>query len=130
MNQVLILGSGMVAGPMIEYLLEKAFLVTVASIDKERAIQLINGHPNGTFIHWDATDEHKLHELVKAHDLTVSLLPYKFHTMVAKICLEHTKHMVTTSYVKPEMQALHKEAQEKGILLLNEIGVDPGIDHM
>ncbi|MFO7862423.1 MAG: saccharopine dehydrogenase C-terminal domain-containing protein [Salinivirgaceae bacterium] len=130
MNQILILGSGMVAGPIIEYLLEKAFLVTVASIDKERALKLLNNHPNGRFIHWDAADEQKLDELVKDHDLAVSLLPFKFHTMVAKICLKHKKHMVTTSYVKPEMQALHTEAQEKGILLLNEIGVDPGIDHM
>ncbi len=130
MKSVLILGSGMVAGPIIEYLLEKNYRLTVASINEKRAIQLLNNHPNGKFVYWDAEDDKGLHGLVKEHDLTVSLLPYKFHVMVAQICLQHQKHMVTTSYVKPEMQDLHKEAVDNNVLLLNEIGVDPGIDHM
>ncbi len=130
MKSVLVLGSGMVAGPIIEYLLEQKHYVTVASIDKARGEALIGNDPNGKFVYWKAEDESALRELVKSHDLAVSLLPYKFHVMVAKICLDFKKHMVTTSYVKPEMQALNNEAKEKGILLLNEIGVDPGIDHM
>lgn len=130
MKSVLILGSGMVAGPIIEYLLEQNYLVTVAAINEKRGKALIGNHSNGRFVSWDAEDEKGLRELMKTHDLAVSLLPYKFHVMVAKVCLEFKKHMVTTSYVKPEMQALHNEAKEKGVLLLNEIGVDPGIDHM
>ncbi|WP_462279686.1 saccharopine dehydrogenase C-terminal domain-containing protein [Salinivirga cyanobacteriivorans] len=130
MKSVLILGSGMVAGPIIEYLLSKNYGLTVASIDQKRALELLNNHPNGQFVYWDAEDEKGLHDLVPKHDLTVSLLPYKFHVMVAKVCLEYKKHMVTTSYVKPEMQNLYDEAVNKNVLLLNEIGVDPGIDHM
>lgn len=130
MKSVLILGSGMVAGPIIEYLLKKNYRLTIASIDQGRAERLINNHPNGQSLFWDAQDEEGLQKLVKDHDLTVSLLPYKFHLMVAKICLEHQKHMVTTSYVKPEMQKLYQEAKDRNVLLLNEIGVDPGIDHM
>ncbi|MBK7175332.1 MAG: saccharopine dehydrogenase NADP-binding domain-containing protein [Bacteroidales bacterium] len=68
--------------------------------------------------------------MVSEHDLTVSLLPYLFHLTVAKQCLKHRRNMVTTSYVKPEMQALDAEAREAGIIILNESGLDPGIDHM
>ena len=64
------------------------------------------------------------------YDVTVSFLPYKFHTDVAKICLKNKKPLVTTSYVQPEMKALDEDAKTAGILLLNEIGLDPGIDHM
>lgn len=130
MKNVLILGSGMVAGPIIEYLLKNSFFVTVAGIDEKRAMQLLNGHKNGKFVYCEATDEVGLSNLISSNDLAVSLLPYKFHTIVAKICLKHNKHMVTTSYVKPEMQDLDYEARQKGLLFLNETGLDPGIDHM
>jgi len=71
-----------------------------------------------------------LDSLIARHDITVSLLPYVFHVMVAKHCLVHKKNMVTTSYVKPEMRALDEEAKKAGVIILNEIGLDPGIDHM
>src|SRR5512133_1602774 len=130
MNKVLILGSGMVARPIIQYLLSRGFEVTVASNTPDRTAKYIDGHPDGHSITWDAGDENALDALVASNDLTVSLLPYTFHVMVAKHCIAHKKNMVTTSYVKPEMQALDKAAKEAGILILNEIGLDPGIDHM
>jgi saccharopine dehydrogenase (NADP+, L-glutamate forming) len=130
MNKVLILGSGMVAKPIIQYLLKKNFEVTVASNTPERTEKFINGHPDGHSVTWDATDEKTLDLLVASHDLTVSLLPYAFHVMVARHCIAHKRNMVTTSYVKPEMQALDKAAKEAGVIILNEIGLDPGIDHM
>jgi saccharopine dehydrogenase-like NADP-dependent oxidoreductase len=68
--------------------------------------------------------------MIAEHDLTVSLLPYLHHVMVAKKCIHLRKNMVTTSYVKPEMQALDAEAKQAGIIILNELGLDPGIDHM
>jgi saccharopine dehydrogenase-like NADP-dependent oxidoreductase len=71
-----------------------------------------------------------LNRLVAEHDITASLLPFKFHTDIAKVCLKHRKPLVTTSYVQPEMQTLDTEAKEAGVLFLNEIGLDPGIDHM
>jgi saccharopine dehydrogenase (NADP+, L-glutamate forming) len=130
MQKVLILGAGMVVNPMVQYLLKMNFFVTVASNTPERAKVMIGDHPNGRAINWDATDTESLKKLVSAHDLTVSLLPYTFHPSVAKICIEYKKNMVTTSYVKPEMKALDEEAKKAGIIILNETGLDPGIDHM
>ncbi len=130
MKKVLILGSGLVARPIIQHLLNKNYRLTVASNTPDRSDIMINKHPNGKSLFWEATDEGSLDRMVAEHDLTVSILPYVFHVMVARYCLKHAKNMVTTSYVKPEMKALHEEALQKGVILLNECGLDPGIDHM
>lgn len=130
MKKVLILGAGMVVKPIVEHLLDKGIHVTVATRTKSKADTMIKGHPNGTSMAWTVDDQETLDGLVAEHDLTVSLLPYAYHVMVAKLCLKHKKNMVTTSYVKPEMQALDKKAKKAGIIILNEIGLDPGIDHM
>jgi saccharopine dehydrogenase-like NADP-dependent oxidoreductase len=131
MNQkVLILGAGLVARPMVAHLLSKGYAVTIVSNTPERAEQMAGGHPQGKVSFWEASDEETLDRMVAGHDLTVSLLPYTFHVMVAKHCLRHRKNLVTTSYVKPEMKALDQQAREAGVILLNEIGLDPGIDHM
>jgi saccharopine dehydrogenase-like NADP-dependent oxidoreductase len=130
MKKVLVLGAGLVAKPMVQYLLSKNYKVSVASNTPDRALQMINGNANGTAITWEATDENMLDGLIAQHDLTVSLLPYAFHVMVAKHCISHKKNMVTSSYVKPEMRALDAAAKAAGIIILNEIGLDPGIDHM
>jgi saccharopine dehydrogenase-like NADP-dependent oxidoreductase len=130
MKKVLILGAGMVVKPMVEYLLENNFRLTIASPMKPRADKIINGHPNGTAIDWSMDDPDTLERLVKEHDITVSLLPYKFHSDVARVCLKKKKPLVTTSYVQPEMQAMEDEVKKAGVIFLNEIGLDPGIDHM
>lgn len=130
MKKVLILGAGLVVKPIVTYLLQHGFHVTIASRTKTKADGMIQGYPNGVAIEWTMDDEDTLDELVMNNDLVVSLLPYTFHVMVAKKCLKHKKNMVTTSYVKPEMQALNKEAVSAGIIILNELGLDPGLDHM
>ncbi|MCK9616710.1 MAG: saccharopine dehydrogenase NADP-binding domain-containing protein [Lentimicrobiaceae bacterium] len=130
MKKVLILGAGLVVKPIVHYLLNKGFQVTVATRTRSKAEEMIAGHPNGTALAWTVEDQDTLDNLVAKHDLTVSLLPYLHHVMVAKHCLKHKKNMVTTSYVKPEMQALDAEAKAVGIIILNEMGLDPGIDHM
>ena len=130
MKKVLILGAGLVANPMVKYLLGKGFKVSVASNTPDRAEVMVGNHPAGRTILWEADDEETLDTLVAGHDLTVSLLPYRFHVMVAKHCLKHKKNLVTSSYVKPEMMALDEDAKEAGIIFLNEMGLDPGIDHM
>ena len=130
MQNILILGAGLVAKPMVQYLLNKNFHITVASNTPDRASEMIRNHPNGRSVYWEATDETGLAGLISTHDLTVSLLPYVFHLMVAKHCIASHKNMVTTSYVKPEMKALDTQAKDAGIIILNEIGLDPGIDHM
>ncbi len=130
MNKVLILGAGLVSKPMIEYLLENGFQLTVASPMLERAEQMISGNSNGKAVDWSMDRPEELDTLVSSHDLTVSLLPYRFHVDVAKVCIRHRKHLVTTSYVQAAMQKLDGEAKDAGIIILNEAGLDPGIDHM
>lgn len=130
MKKILVLGAGLVANPMVKYLLGKGFKVSVASNTPDRADAMVGNHPAGRTVLWEADDKETLDTLVAGHDLTVSLLPYRFHVMVAEHCLKHKKNLVTSSYVKPEMQALDEDAKEAGIIFLNEMGLDPGIDHM
>jgi saccharopine dehydrogenase-like NADP-dependent oxidoreductase len=131
MHQVLILGAGLVAGPMVRYLLAQPdFGVTVASRTVSKAQALIGDHPQGRAVAVDVRDTDALSKLVQAHDVAVSMLPYVYHLEVARQCLAHGVHLVTTSYVKPEMQALDPAVKEAGLTFLNEIGLDPGIDHM
>ncbi|MCF8227811.1 MAG: saccharopine dehydrogenase NADP-binding domain-containing protein [Bacteroidales bacterium] len=130
MKKILILGAGMVVRPIVKYLLKEGYHVTVATRTKSKAEKMIDGHENGTALAWTVDDKATLDRLIEEHDLAVSLLPYAYHLMVAKHCIRHKKNMVTTSYVKPEMKALDQEARDAGIIILNEIGLDPGIDHM
>lgn len=130
MQKVLILGAGMVVKPIVTYLLEKNYQVTVASRTKSKAENMIDGHPNGTPVEWTVDKQVELDRMIIDHDITVSLLPWVHHIMVAEKCIAHKKNMVTTSYVKPEMNALHNKAIDAGIIILNELGLDPGIDHM
>ncbi len=130
MNKVLVLGAGMVSRPLVKYLLEKDFFVTMASRTLEKAEKIINGHKNGKALLLNVKDEKSLEELVKNNDISVSLLPYVYHPKVAKLCIKHKKHLVTTSYVSKDMKDLDIESKKAGIILLNECGLDPGIDHM
>jgi len=115
----------------VRYLLDHGFEVTVASRTVSKAEEILDGHPNGTPVAYDITVEpERLGEIIADHDVAVSLLPWQFHPQVAQTCLEQGKHMVTTSYVKDDMMALDAEAKSKGVILFNELGVDPGIDHM
>ncbi len=130
MKTVLVLGAGLVTRPLVEYLLKHSIKVNVASRTVSKAEMLIDGHPNGKAISWTVDQEEKLKDMIRGADLVVSLLPANFHAEIAKLCIEFDTNMATTSYVSPEMKALDTLAKEKGIVILNECGVDPGIDHM
>ncbi|MFV0269036.1 MAG: saccharopine dehydrogenase C-terminal domain-containing protein [Draconibacterium sp.] len=130
MKKVLLLGAGMVAKPLVDYLLNHQIQLTIATRTAEKAAKLINGRGNGKAVLWTVDDMQALSLLIADHDLVVSLLPYTYHVAVAKLCVKHQKNMLTTSYVSEKMKALDKAAKEAGILLLNEMGVDPGFDHM
>ncbi len=131
MKQILILGAGAVARPAVAYLLEKEGLeVIVADQDPAKAEVLVAGHPNGQAVALDAGDAPMLEKTIAAADIVVSLLPWTLHPVIARLCLAHGKHLVTASYVKEDMQAMDREAQDKGLIFLNEVGVDPGLDHM
>ncbi|MGM0624501.1 MAG: saccharopine dehydrogenase C-terminal domain-containing protein [Bacteroidota bacterium] len=134
MKRILILGAGLSATSLINYLLEHAetedWHIRLGDMDDKLAASKINGHPRGESFQFDVDDENQLAREIKSCDITVSLLPAKFHSLVARACVDLNKHMVTASYVSKEMKALDREAREKGLTLLNELGVDPGIDHM
>jgi saccharopine dehydrogenase-like NADP-dependent oxidoreductase len=130
MKKILILGAGLVVKPMVEYLLEHKLRVTIATTTKEKADRMINGDPLGYAVRWSTEEVPALEKMVSENDVVVSFLPYKYHVFVAKNCLKYKKPLVTTSYVSAEMQSLDSDARGAGILLLNEIGLDPGIDHM
>ena len=131
MKNILVLGAGMVSKPLVRYILNQPdFFVTMASRTVSKAKKIINGHPKGKAISFNIKDENILEKLVSESDLTVSLLPYLYHVKVAKLCIKHNKHLVTTSYVDDKMRDLDNKAKESEIILLNETGLDPGIDHM
>ena len=131
MKQLLILGAGLVARPAVRYLLEKGGLqVALADQKIDKAEAIIAGHPNGRAVRMDVKDETLLARQIEQSDIVVSLLPWTLHPVIARLCLIHGKHMITASYVKDEMQAMDTPAREKGLIFLNEVGVDPGLDHM
>uniref|UniRef100_A0A3Q4BTD7 Alpha-aminoadipic semialdehyde synthase, mitochondrial n=1 Tax=Mola mola TaxID=94237 RepID=A0A3Q4BTD7_MOLML len=132
MKRVLLLGSGYVSGPVIEYLTrDERTQVTVGSVQLKQAEELAAKYPNTIPIMLDASSkEGHVDSLIQDHDLVISMLPYTFHPLVAKRCIKRKVNMVTASYLSPEMRALQSSAEEAGITILNEMGLDPGIDHM
>ena len=131
MKKVLVLGAGLVARALVRYLLaQEGFEVEVVSRTLGKAQALVGDAKNGSAEQLDVDNQAELERLISKADLSISLLPYVYHPLVAKLCIKHKKAMVSASYVKEEMKALDAAAKEAGIILLNEIGVDPGIDHM
>jgi len=130
MKRVLVLGAGMVSRPLISWLLSKGHHLTVAEMNKEKALEVTGGHPAAIAVSLDARNEEELDALIAKHDLVVSLLPATMHLVVANFCVKRQKSMITTSYQSQGMAELKNAIEESGILILNEMGLDPGIDHM
>ena len=134
MKKILILGAGFSSTVMIKYLLGKAkennWQITVGDISEEMASGKVAGNPLGKAIKFDIQNEKQKADEISKADLVISFLPAFMHPIVAKECVRQGKHMVSASYVSKEMKELNAEAKSKGIALLNELGVDPGIDHM
>lgn len=134
MRKILVIGSGKSSSYLIKYFLDKSeseqLQIIVGDVDISNAKKLIANHKNATAIVLDVFDKNSREEAVQNADIVVSMLPARFHIEVAKDCILFGKHMVTASYVSDEMQSLHNSAKEKGLIFMNEIGVDPGIDHM
>ncbi len=131
MKKILILGAGFVAHPLVRYLLELPEIqLKIASRTLSKAERLIDSHPKGKAKQLDVNNDNELKKVIFKADIVISLLPWTLHLKVAKLCLQFNKHLVTTSYLKPEMQAMDEEAKQKELLFLTEIGTDPGVDHM
>lgn len=134
MRHILIIGAGRSATSLIKYLLEKSttenLFITIGDLSEINAKKLTQGHPNAKGIEFDVFNEQQRHEMIPQQDLVISMLPAHLHMEAARDCIKYGKHLVTASYVSKEMESLHNEAVSKGLVFMNEIGVDPGIDHM
>tara|TARA_B110000902_G_scaffold145234_1_gene167505 strand:- start:21766 stop:23130 length:1365 start_codon:yes stop_codon:yes gene_type:complete len=134
MRNILIIGAGKSASYLIKYFLDKSnsekLEITIGDLEISNAKKLIGNYSNARAIKLDIFDAEARKEAVKNADIVVSMLPARFHIEVAKDCLAFKKHMVTASYVSPEMQALNAEAKTEKLVFLNEVGLDPGVDHM
>ena len=133
-KQILVLGAGLSSSSLVRYLLDHSadenWRVTLGDISKELAEKKINGHPNGRAVRFDVDDDAQRVQCIQHADVVISMLPARMHYRVAKDCVDCRVHMLTASYVSDEIRSLDHQARENDVLLLNEMGVDPGIDHM
>ena len=133
-RKILILGAGLSSSSLIRYLLEHSTIynweIRVVDQDITLVLNKLNGHPNGVPLNFNALESAQRRPEIKEADIVISMLPARFHVEVAKDCIDLKTNLITPSYISPEMQALDASAKEAGIVIMNEIGVDPGIDHM
>jgi len=134
MKKILLLGAGLSTSSLINYLLlnstDNDWKITIGDASLDLVNRKIQNHPNATALEFDAYNETQMEKEVSNADLVISMLPARMHHLVAVKCLKYKKNMVTASYVGEDILKMDKDAKDAGILLLNEIGVDPGIDHM
>jgi len=129
-KKVLLLGSGLVAPPAADYITKHKHELTIACRTFETAEALAAKFPNATPMSVDVSSADALRQAIKGHDVVVSLVPYTHHATVMQIALEEKVHVVTTSYINPQMKALEQKFKDAGLICFNEIGVDPGVDHL
>jgi saccharopine dehydrogenase-like NADP-dependent oxidoreductase len=134
MRNILIIGAGRSASSLIKYLLDNStkenLHLTIGDLSLELAKSKTNNHPNATPIALDIHNIEQRQAEIKKADIVISMLPAFMHIEVAKDCITFKKNMVTASYISDEMKALDQQVKENGLLFMNEIGLDPGIDHM
>lgn len=131
MANFLVFGAGFVAEPLVEYLLRRSDnKVTVVSYILEEAQALANKFSGVKAVQADVTDQEQIEPLMADYDMVVSLVPATLHPVIAKAAIAQKKNMVTASYESPAMRELKQQALDAGVTILNEIGLDPGIDHL
>ena len=134
MRTILIIGAGRSASSLIQYLMAKSekeqLHLIIGDLSLELAQKKTNNHPNATPIALDIFNAQQRQDAIQKATIVISMLPAHLHIEVAKDCILFQKHMVTASYISEAMQALDAEAKAKGLIFMNEIGLDPGIDHM
>jgi saccharopine dehydrogenase (NADP+, L-glutamate forming) len=134
MKNIFIIGAGLSTPCLIKYLTERSeeynWNVTVGDISKEMVEKRLQDCPKGKAVAFDVFNDKQRASYISKADLVISMLPARMHYLVAKTCIRYKKDMVTASYVSDEVREFHQQAKENGTILLNEIGLDPGIDHM
>lgn len=134
MRHILIIGAGRSASSLIEYLLNKSetenLFITIGDLSAELAERKTKGHLRARALAFDIFNEAQRHDEIAKADIVISMLPATLHYEVAKDCIRFKKNMVTASYISPAMQDLDEEVKKNNLVFMNEIGLDPGIDHM
>ena len=134
MRNILIIGAGKSTAYIVKYLTSKSLkenlFIKVGDIDLNSAKKLVDGQKNVNAIEFDIFNKSNSSKEIAQSDIVISMLPAKFHILVAKECLKHRKSLLTASYISDEMNELDQEVKKAGLIFMNEIGVDPGIDHM
>ncbi|WP_163409051.1 saccharopine dehydrogenase family protein [Flavobacterium ajazii] len=134
MRHILIIGAGRSASSLIQYLLSKSesenLHITVADLSLALAEKKTGNHPNATPIALNIFDAEERQVAIKKASIVISMLPAHLHIEIAKDCLQFKKHLVTASYISDAMMVLDEEAKKNNLIFMNEIGLDPGIDHM
>ena len=134
MRKILIIGAGRSASSLIKYLLDKSeaenLLLTIADLSEALANKKTGNHKNARAISFDVCNDEQRKQEIQQADIVISMLPAHLHIEVAKDCVFYKKSMITASYISEEMKSLDFQAKENQIVLMNEIGLDPGIDHM
>jgi saccharopine dehydrogenase-like NADP-dependent oxidoreductase len=134
MKTILVIGAGRSSSALITYLLNHSnscdWSVRVGDVNLKQAQDRVGAHARGNAFVFDINDQQQREKEIKGADIVVSMLPAFMHGQVAEDCVRFGKHLVTASYVSDKMKSLDAEARTKGVILLNEIGLDPGIDHM
>jgi len=134
MRSVLIIGAGRSASSLIRYLLAKSetenLHIVVADLSLALAEKKTQKHPNATPIALDIFNTEERRAAIEKATIVISMLPAHLHIEIAKDCLQLKKHLVTASYISDAMQTLNEDAKRNNLIFMNEIGLDPGIDHM
>jgi saccharopine dehydrogenase-like NADP-dependent oxidoreductase len=134
MRNILIIGAGKSASTLIQYLLNKSesenLHLTIGDLSLALAQKKTHNHKNATAIAIDIFNEVQRKSEIEKADIVISMLPAHLHIEVAKDCIVYKKHMVTASYISDAMQELDAQAKENNLVFMNEIGLDPGLDHM
>jgi saccharopine dehydrogenase-like NADP-dependent oxidoreductase len=134
MRVILIIGAGRSASSLIQYLLDKSekekLHLIIGDLSLALAEKKTNNHPNATAIALDIFNDEQRKEAIQKADIVISMLPAHMHIEVARDCVSCKKSLVTASYVSDEMQELDAAVKENNLVFMNEIGLDPGIDHM
>ena len=134
MKNILVIGAGRTSFSLINYLLDKSleldWAITVADQSLEMAEQKTANHPRAKAIMFNVLDDEQRAVQISKADIVVSLLPETFHIHVVKDCIKYRAHLVTASYISQQMDSFDQEVKDAGLIFLNEMGLDPGIDHM
>ena len=134
LRKILVLGAGKSTSYLLDYFLEKSHAeklhLTIGDINPDGIPSSIRDHSNCTVLYLDIRKDKDRKKAIGDSDIVVSMLPARFHIKVAQDCVDLHKNLVTASYVSNEIKALDETVREKGLVFMNEIGLDPGIDHM